>query len=63
MRTVPVADGVLADYDAAGALIGLELTTPSRLTDDALARVDAFLAREGLAGVSREELSPLAAAA
>ena len=64
MRSEGVTTGVVADYAADGTLIGLELTSPRRITGETLAAVDRVLVAAGLTGPSaREELAPLAASA
>lgn len=58
-RTTEVAPGMLADFAAGGELIGLEFTTPSRVTAE---QVNAVLSILGVATIAPEELSPLKAA-
>ena len=58
-RTVEASVGVLVDYAPSGEPIGLEITTPTRVTVD---QVNAVLESLGLAAMAPEELSPLHAA-
>jgi uncharacterized protein YuzE len=55
-RTEEVAPGLLADYDAAGTVIGLEITAPHHVTVE---QINAALDRLGAPQVSPEEIAPL----
>lgn len=57
-RTQEVAPGMLADFAASGALIGLEFTAPTKVTVD---QVNAVLRQLGVAPIAPEELAPLKA--
>ena len=58
-RTEEAGPGMLVDYSADGAPIGIEITAPSRVTADAL---NAVLEKLGLDAMEPEELAPLRAA-
>ncbi len=58
-RTEELAPGILADRDATGTVIGIEITAPARVT---VAAVNAALVRLGQPPVTSEELAPLQAA-
>lgn len=58
-RTEHLGDGLLADFDAAGNAIGLELTDPAHVSLDELNRA---LARLGADPASPDEFAPLRAA-
>lgn len=59
-RTIEAAPGILADYNAEGRLLGLEITAPRRVT---LEEVNRVLERFGQPTLDPEELAPLASAA
>lgn len=56
VRTVEFAPGILVDYGSGGEPIGLELTSPQRVTLDAL---NAVLGKIGCPALSSEDLAPL----
>jgi uncharacterized protein YuzE len=58
-RTEEVAPGLLADYDAAGVVIGLEITAPHQVTAE---QINAALDQLGVPRISPEEIAPLRAA-
>ena len=58
-RTEDFGGGLLADYDAAGRPIGLEITAPRRTT---AAEINAVLERLGQPRVHPDEVAPLQAA-
>ena len=58
-RTERVGDGLLADFDAGGNAIGLELTNPTGVS---LEQINAALDAIGAEPVGPEELAPLRAA-
>ena len=58
-RTERVGDGLLADFDAEGNAIGLELTDPAHVTLD---QINNALARVGAAPAGPDELAPIRAA-
>lgn len=58
-RTEPVGAGLIVDLAEDGALIGLEITAPGRVSLD---EVNAVLARFGQPRLGPQELAPLAAA-
>jgi len=55
-RTEEVGGGLLADYDAAGAVIGLEITAPHQVTAE---QINAALDRLGVPRISPDEVAPL----
>jgi uncharacterized protein YuzE len=59
VRTRRVEPGLLIDYSAKGQPLGIEITTPSKLSMAALNRV---LKTLGCAPLRREDFSPLRAA-
>jgi uncharacterized protein YuzE len=58
-RTEDLGRGLLADYDAAGQVIGLEITAPRHATADA---INTALERLGQPPLGPEEVAPLRAA-
>ena len=58
-KTVCAATGILVDYSRDGQPIGLEITTPGRVSLSALNRV---LRKLGFPAVERAEVAPLIAA-
>lgn len=62
-HTRQLAPGVLADHAAHGALIGIELTAPGRITADVLALIDEALGAAGQEPLGGQEFAPLVAAA
>ena len=58
-RTERVGDGLLADFDAEGNAIGLELTDPAHVSLDQLNHALALI---GVAPVGPDEFAPLRAA-
>ena len=58
-RTETVAPGLLADFDAQGNLIGLELTVPHEVS---LRAINAVLRKAGALEIEAAELAPLMAA-
>ena len=58
-RSEPVGDGLVLDYGADDALIGIEITAPAATTLD---RVNAVLQEHRLPLLTSQELSPLQAA-
>ncbi|MEJ7812980.1 MAG: hypothetical protein WKG32_21375 [Gemmatimonadaceae bacterium] len=59
VRTEAVGHGLLADFDAHGNPIGLELTAPTRVS---LEQLNAVLERLGAMPLGHEDLAPLRAA-
>jgi uncharacterized protein YuzE len=59
VRTVKVEEGLLIDYAADGRAIGIEITSPSRLS---LAALNRALTAAGQNAATVEEVAPLAAA-
>jgi len=55
-RTEEVDCGLLADYDAAGTLIGLEITAPGRVSVE---QINSTLDRLGQPRISPDEVAPL----
>lgn len=53
-----VGGGLLADHDAAGAVIGLEITTPHHVTAE---QISAVVERMGLPRIDPDELASLRA--
>jgi hypothetical protein len=58
-RTVEGAPGILVDYSAAGAPIGVEITAPELATLEA---INAVLEQVGQPPVGEDEIAPLRAA-
>lgn len=58
-RTTQGGSGILVDYSAAGAPIGLEITAPELVT---LQEINAVLVSVGQSPLSAEEVAPLRAA-
>ena len=58
-RTVPMPHGLMVDYAADGAPIGIEITAPERIT---VAEIDELLRALGFDATEPDELSPLRAA-
>jgi uncharacterized protein YuzE len=58
-RTADMGDGLLVDYDATGAPMGVEIVSPSAVT---LKTVNTVLARLGQPVLSAREWAPLRAA-
>ena len=58
-RTEEALPGVLVDFSATGAPIGLEIITPTSVT---VSQINVVLTTLGLAAISPEELAPLQAA-
>lgn len=59
VRTESLGEGLLADFDAEGKAIGLELTSPGHIS---LEQLNAALATLGAAPLGPEEFAPLRAA-
>lgn len=59
VRTVPMGHGLMVDYDASGAAIGVEITAPRHVT---IEQIDQLLRQLGFEGTEPDELSPLRAA-
>jgi hypothetical protein len=57
-RSEKAGKGMIADFSAGGAMIGLEITAPSLITVE---DINAVLERFGQPALASEELSPLAA--
>jgi uncharacterized protein YuzE len=58
VRTESAAPGILIDYAADGAIIGIEITTPRAVTVDS---INAILTRVGQPAVTADEFAPLRA--
>ena len=58
-RTEEALPGVLVDFAASGAPIGLEILAPASVT---VSQINVVLSTLGLAAISPEELAPLQAA-
>lgn len=58
-RSEPLADGLVLDFSAEDALIGIEITSPATTT---IEQVNSVLLQHELPPVTQEELSPLKAA-
>jgi uncharacterized protein YuzE len=59
VRTEDLGRGLLTDYDAAGHVIGLEITAPRHTTAD---EINTALERLGQSPIDPEEIAPLRAA-
>ena len=58
-RTQRMEHGLVVDFDATGAPIGIEITAPEEITLD---EFNALLTKLGQAPISRDEFAPLRAA-